>query len=300
MLKEFEEEKSWDEKADEFEGEFVKQEDDDGNVTYIIRKPECRRRRKTISSSEDVKTVAGKEYPIDIWYLISEYIRPEDVGRFASICKTSFEVVCTAKFWFELYRKHYASTPTLPEELQPECLVRKYGLRTAVIRALHYMYPPFVNKLKSISIMVIEHHPDVLRNRLCEKMWYFNKEGRWCYCFKLRRKLDNTLQHSKPTDFRGPDLLEILDDVSANPDEHCRVLQITCKHFIHVPPVDGKLLNVSMVINVLSSCFDHFLIPALVKYNLDLYRIVDEHNSSGQRGVIFVFHSVYFILQIDL
>lgn len=240
MLKKFEEEKSWDEKTDEFEGDFIEEEDEEGNVTYVISKQEGRRRRKTISASEDIKPSAGNDYPIDIWYLIAEYIRPEDVGRFAGICKTSFEVVCTAKFWFRLYRKFYASTPTLPEELQPECLVRKYGLRAAVIRALHHMYPPFVNKLKSILNTVSEQHPDVLITRLCETMWYSKKEGRWCYCFKLRRKSDNHLQHSRLTDFKGPDLLEILEDVSVNPDEHCRVLQITCKDFINVPPVDGK------------------------------------------------------------
>lgn len=240
VLKKFEEEKSWDEKTDEFEGVFVVQEDEEGNVTHVIRKTESRRRRKTISTSEDIKDSVGKDYPIDIWYLISEYIRPEEVGSFAGICKTSFEVVCTAKFWFQLYRKYYSSTPSLPENLQPECLVRKYGLRTAVIRALHYMYPPFVNKLKPIINIVNDQHPDVLQKRLCDSMWYYKKEGWWRYCFKLREKLDNSLQHSRSTDLKRPDLLEILDDVSANPDEHCRVLQITCKHFINVPLVIGK------------------------------------------------------------
>lgn len=241
VLKEFEEEKSWDEKTDDFEGEFVQQEDEDGNVVYVIRKLENRRRKKTISSSEDIKPSEGNDYPIDIWYLISEYIRPEDVGRFAGICKTSFEVVCTAKFWFRLYKKYYSSTPTLPEEFQPECLVRKYGLRTAVIRALYFMYPPFVNKLKSLSSIIPEQHPDVLKNRICETMWFKRKNGRWLYTFKLRNKSDSSLKHSgRGTTFNGPDLLEILDDVSANPDEHCRVLQITCKHFIKVPLVAGE------------------------------------------------------------
>lgn len=38
----------------------------------------------------------GKTYPIDIWFILSEYIRPEDVGVFAAICKSSFQVTCSA------------------------------------------------------------------------------------------------------------------------------------------------------------------------------------------------------------
>lgn len=246
VLKKFEEEKNWDEKTDEFEGNFVEQEDEEGNVSFVIRKSESRRRKKTISSSDDIKDSTGNVYPIDIWYLISEYIKPEDVGRFAGICKTSFEVVCTAKFWFQLYRKYYVSTPNLPEQFQPECLVRKYGLKTAVIRALHYMYPPFVNKLKSV-INTVEQHPDVLKNRLCDSMWYKKKKGGWYYCFKMREKMDNRMQHSTRTDFKMPDLLELLDDVSANTDEQCRVLQITCRHFINVPLVIGKWTFIDVI-----------------------------------------------------
>lgn len=237
VLKKFEEEKTWEEKTEEFEGDFVEEVDEEGNVTYVLRKVEPRRRRKTISNSEEAHQNVGKDYPIDIWFLLSEYIRPEDVGCFAGICKTSFEVVCTAKFWFSLYRRYYIAVPNMPEELQLESLVRKYGLRTFVIRALHFMYPPFVNKLKLIST-ASEEHPDVLQKRICESLWH-QKKGHWIYYFKMRDRRSNTLQHSR-TDFKTPDLLEILDDVSANPDEHCRILQVFCKDFNPIPPVIGK------------------------------------------------------------
>lgn len=89
-------------------------------------------------------------YPLDIWFLISEYIRPEDVGRFAGICKLSYAVVCSAKFWFSMYRRyinmyklHHKTISHLPERLQPESMFRLYGLRTSVIRALYFLYPPF-------------------------------------------------------------------------------------------------------------------------------------------------------------
>lgn len=240
VLKKFEEEKSWEEKIDDFDGDFVEEIDEEGNVSYAIRKVEPRRRRKTNSSSEEAKDRVGNDYPIDIWFLISEYIKPEDVGRFAGICKTSFEVVCTAKFWFSLYRRYYSNVSNVPDELQPERLVRKYGLRTSVIRALHYVYPPFVNKLKSIKA-ALEEHPDTVIRRQCECLWQQRLKTQWMVYFKLREKRNISLQHSRRTDHKQPDLLEILDDVSANPDENCRVLQVTCTDFVQIPPpVIGK------------------------------------------------------------
>lgn len=46
----------------------------------------------------------GVDYPLDIWFIISEYISPEAVGKFAQICRSSYHVVTTGKFWFHLYK----------------------------------------------------------------------------------------------------------------------------------------------------------------------------------------------------
>lgn len=48
---------------------------------------------------------SGIDYPIDIWFLISEFLHPEDVGTFAGICKTTLAVVSTAEFWSNLYKR---------------------------------------------------------------------------------------------------------------------------------------------------------------------------------------------------
>lgn len=238
MLKEFQEdEKSWDEK--DFEGDIVAVVDEEGNTTYVLENVETTRKKKTPVISKHITISESKDYPIDIWFLIADYIRPEDVGRFACICKTSLEVVSTAKFWFRLYRKYYKSTSSLPEELQPERLVRKYGLRTAVIRALYHMYPLFVCRLTSPSTKLAEGHPDVLVKRRCISMWYIKKNRRWCYYFKLRENVSNPSRNFRKADMKRPDLLKMLDDITANPDDHCRILQITCEHFIQVPLVIG-------------------------------------------------------------
>lgn len=243
--------KSWEDKdEDDFEGDFVQQENDDGTVSYVIQKVEPRLRKKGTPKNEKAQEKeyeAGKGYPIDIWFLLSEYIRPEDVCTFALICKTSFEVVCTARFWFGLYRRYYKNVLNMPESLQPECLIRRYGLRANVVRALYHMYQPFVDRIKPVT--TFEEHPDSLKKYECYVLWYTKKSNNYIYYFKMKQKILNTLSHSRSKP-QGPDLLEILDDVSANPDEHCRILEVSCLHFNHVPPVIGlTLTSVSLTLS---------------------------------------------------
>lgn len=130
----------------------------------------------------------------------------------------------------------------MPECLQPERLIRRYGLRKNVIRALYHMYEPFVDRIKPIT--TFEEHPDCLKSYECHLIWHTIKSSNYIYFFKMRRKILNPslLSHSK-TRSEMPDLLEILDDISANPDEHCRILEVSCLHFSPVPPVLGTWLN---------------------------------------------------------
>lgn len=233
----------------------MQEENEDGTISVILKKTT---RRQEKNKQEDCSKIEyGFDYPFDVWFLIAEYIRPEDVGRFAGICKTSFAVVCTAKFWFKLYKRHYQSVSTLPERLQPECMQRLYGLRTSVIRSLHFMYSPFINRLKAVT--TFERHPDVLIRRQCTVMWHQKKTKDWLYYFKFKKNTNMRLPHSKRYDTqRQPDLLEMLEDVSANPDENCRVLQITCRHFIAVPPVLGLTL-ISVALNLSQGFCNHRL-----------------------------------------
>lgn len=91
-------------------------------VPVLVQKTTRRTRKKTVSSSEDDRS-GGSEYPLDVWYLISEYIEPEDVGTFARLCRSSYHVVNTSHFWFKLYKRYYKATPGLPERFQPDSLV---------------------------------------------------------------------------------------------------------------------------------------------------------------------------------
>ncbi|XP_021936497.1 transmembrane protein 183 isoform X2 [Zootermopsis nevadensis] len=235
--------RAWYEKLEDYEGDFEFVEDDEDGEKVIVKR-HSRRRRKTASEGGDDD---GVEYPLDIWYLISEYIRPEDVSTFARICKSALHVVSTAKFWFRLYRRHYKTTPNLPERLQPECMVRLYGLRACVIRALHYTYPPFVNKLKAVT--TFEGEPHDLIKRQCTLMWHQKCLFHWQFFFKFKQ---SSLVLGRGTGRRAqkPDLLEMLEDVSANQDEGCKVLQVTCLNYVAIPMVMGlSLCSVSLTMS---------------------------------------------------
>nr|CAD7453744.1 unnamed protein product [Timema tahoe] len=239
--------RAWYDKLEDYEGdfEFVEEEDEDG-ARAVVMKRAPRRRKKTISEDQS-SNIGGIDYPLDIWFLISEHIRPEDVSIFAGICKSALHVTNTAKFWFHLYKRHYRSVPNLPERLQPECMVRLYGLRTCVIRALHFMYPPFVNKVKAIT--TFEEDPHVLTKRQCVLMWIKKCKNQWLFFFKLKQSRF-VIGRGPAIKARQPDLLEMLEDVSSNHDEGCKVLQVTCLNYISIPVVLGlTLCSVSLTLS---------------------------------------------------
>jgi len=47
----------------------------------------------------------GEVYPIDLWVVIGDWIHPEDVLLFASICRGSHVVTHTARFWISMYKR---------------------------------------------------------------------------------------------------------------------------------------------------------------------------------------------------
>lgn len=55
--------------------------------------------------TESSESSDGNEYPLDVWLVLSSYIRPEDVCRFALICRSAWIATCTAAFWTRLYRR---------------------------------------------------------------------------------------------------------------------------------------------------------------------------------------------------
>lgn len=63
---------------------------------------------------------------------------------------------------------YYKYVPNLPERLQPQCMMRQYGLRACVIRALYYNYFPLLNYL----LYFRRDRPHSLVRRKCTHMWH--------------------------------------------------------------------------------------------------------------------------------
>ena len=48
-------------------------------------------------------------FPNDFWFLLSEYILPEEVGRFACISHVTRHIVSSQSFWRRMYSRYYSS-----------------------------------------------------------------------------------------------------------------------------------------------------------------------------------------------
>uniref|UniRef100_A0A1Y1MMQ5 Transmembrane protein 183 n=1 Tax=Photinus pyralis TaxID=7054 RepID=A0A1Y1MMQ5_PHOPY len=232
-----ESEKAWDEIADDENFDYVREMNEDGTYILVLRQ-QCQQIKK--SDKEPVDNVQMfNSHPLDIWYLISEHIRPQDVGIFAGICKASYAVVCSAKFWFTLYKRFYKYSSCLPIHLQRDHMVRLYGLRTSVIRALYFMYPPFANRLKSVRQCM--RHPATLVKKQCVTAFY--KQGiELLYCFKFKEYMRSLKQVPCKQN-----VIDVLEDVTANPDENCYILLISSKRLIPIPCVEGLILKSALL-----------------------------------------------------
>ncbi|XP_015437309.1 PREDICTED: transmembrane protein 183 [Dufourea novaeangliae] len=210
-----------------------------------------RRNKKTIVSEMNIEEEEGIDYPLDIWFILSEYICPEAIGKFARICRSSYHVTTTGKFWIHLYKSYYRPVAGLPERLQPQCMVRMHGLRACVIRTLHYTYFALKRELNDLSYLQ-QDEPHSLVKRRCCLMWHKKGKSRWYFYFKLKEILKFTkhsIQGKPKTNGKKTDFLEMLEDVAVNPEEGCKVLRVACLKYSMLPPVIGLILqSVSMTL----------------------------------------------------
>nr|XP_012215523.1 PREDICTED: transmembrane protein 183 isoform X2 [Linepithema humile] len=218
-----------------------------------------RRHRRKLKFHEDNNKEEGIEYPLDIWFIISEYIQPEAVGKFARICRGSYYVTTTGKFWFHLYKSYYKFVSNLPERLQPQCM-RLYGLRACVIRALHYNYFTSLlqRELDDMSYLRQED-PHSLVKRRCTLMWHKEGKVRWYFYFKLKEipKIRNSSLKQNKRDTKN-EFFDTLADVAVNPEEGCKVLRVTCLKYSMLPPVIGLVLQ-TVSMNLMPGFREHRL-----------------------------------------
>lgn len=205
-----------------------------------LRESTRRHRRKKTKALEKIDE--GIEYPLDVWMNISKFIRPEDVGRFACICKTSHYVVHLAHFWIILYKRCFNSNADIPSELLPRYMHKIDGICGRVIRSLFYTYQPFIERIK--RSLPFENQGDSLKGTTCAMMWYEKEKNHWIFYFKFRKfqvPVCHLLQ-SKTTHYPKK-FSQFEPDINHNPEQQFQVLQVISRNFISIQPsIMGQIL----------------------------------------------------------
>ncbi|XP_046986789.1 transmembrane protein 183-like [Schistocerca americana] len=172
----------------------------------------------------------GVRYPLDVWFLIADYIVPESVGKFARICKDSLHVTYTAIFWCKLFKRY--CTDGRITEASFKVVRKQRGLRTRVIRSLHRIYKPLAMKRET------DLNPPMLLNRLIRSQWVeSNRRGtEWIYHFELYDFYNKS--RWKPEKFD-----EWWNDITVNQSAYCVMLKITSSREVELPKLQGLVLR---------------------------------------------------------
>lgn len=162
-------------------------------------------------------------YPNEVWFLISEQIQPEDVGRFAMICKQTYHITTTMKFWRNLYLRYYDGDIEMPVRLQKDCMMRPGGIRACTIRSLFYTYPLFVDRL----IPSYSQDTNAVLNRRVVNYWYLQlgpEQYRFFYILKRPLVPGSNTYQSDQLQRQDEKSLASLRDIYSNSDEGCSIL----------------------------------------------------------------------------
>lgn len=192
------------------------------NDDVDIEKDKSKQKKTPIKKTSETPEEYFINLPIEIWILISQQIRPEDVATFSLICRHTYSVVNSAQFWFALYKRFFRpSVEKLPMRLQPESMVRLGGLRAAAIRSLFFTYEPFVKrKQKPFYTQQLEN---LSKKQKIIRIWFYQvKEKLWRYLFKLQKNTRVVVKtrNSKQTNY------EEFVDIMNNPEKDCQILVI--------------------------------------------------------------------------
>lgn len=207
---------TWDQIHDD-DCDVIEEINADGTKNFVYKK-----KKKHSKPEEDVQD-PGVVYPEIVWYLISQYIKPEDVGRFAGINRATFAITYRESFWRTLYKRYCQNNPKLPERLRLENSYKLYGLRQRVVRALYHTYDVFIKKI--LRQAAHDSSPRLLIKRKCVNMWYCKEcSSHWFMFFKFKKP---SFSPKIKTNF-----IDELGRIDANPEENNQVLQVYIKLFL--------------------------------------------------------------------
>lgn len=196
---------------------------DDNTVDIAAKKLSKSKITNGTSASEEEHIY--NEFPNDIWFLISEFISPEDIVRFALICKQTYAVTTTLKFWKKLYRRHYKAGIELPIRLNLACMSRPCGIRACTIRSLFFTYPLFVNRT---LVQSQQDFHTLVKHRVIQFWFQRVSSTKFWYFYKLKRKLQpgSRTYDSEQLQRRDSKSMKALRDVYCNTEEGCSLLMV--------------------------------------------------------------------------
>ncbi|XP_045121032.1 transmembrane protein 183-like [Portunus trituberculatus] len=258
-------ERPWDEQDDDDDDTIICNGDGGGGGgeekekgVLTVKRDHKRRRRRVLERREEEEE-GLTDYPLDLWFCISEYIRPEDVGRFASLCQATRYITTTVQFWLSMFRRYYQWTANLPDSLNYWNLDRRMrDVRVCVIRALFLMYAPFQARLAAEKPLSAD--PTQLLRAQCILQWHRKDGPHHKYFFKFAHT-----HHC----MREDRLAKCVGEAPAhtNPHNGCWVLEATSAGVCAVPMVMGEHLYHAGV-GVSANLCSHTLRLALVPPHL--------------------------------
>ena len=207
--------------------------------------------RQRKSKSKPIKTLKVLEqdteenqsrlvYPVDFWFLVSRYIRPEQVKTFSLICRDACHVTLTIGFWLRIYNNFISTFRNLPARLQPHSIDSKPGIQARVIRALFYSYSPFASHV--LRTTPLTDNLDQLEYQTCVLFWWKQvlsvKRGSeiWVYYFKFTPDKNKLMGRHN-----GQDEKDFF--LTSNSERDNCIIQVTSPNFMNIKSVMGLILT---------------------------------------------------------
>jgi hypothetical protein len=223
--------------------------DDEGSEGDECEDIESLKTDTVLSDTEKLRNTSVREvhsgncYPLDLWCILADYIKPEQIQTFACICRGSYVAVSSISFWSRLYERFISDNVSLPARLKSNWIESRDGFKCRVVRALFIAYKNLHNHLaqQTLEITRDTHMTSQLVGLRCRHAWYELKTSSkptkmFVFYFKFKRN-----ESSEKTCFFEND--ERFHYVNANSERDFMVLQIIVSNFIRMQSVSGETLT---------------------------------------------------------
>lgn len=186
----------------------------------------------------------GNCYPLDLWCILANYIKPEQIQTFTCICRGSYVAVSSVSFWARLYQRFISDSVSLPARLKSDWIESRDGFKCRVVRALFIAYKNLHNRLAQHTLETTRdtHVTSQLVGLRCYNAWYelktSSKPDGKMFVFYFKFKRNGTCE--KACLYEDDERFHYLN---ANSERDFIVLQITVSNFIRMQSVSGEGLT---------------------------------------------------------